>query len=113
MSIQDVYDRIPEIQCEPGCFECCEQGWAYTWDQETGDISQHSGIPHVCSSFIPGKGCSHYAARPFVCRIVFKCETFPRCPRGCDAGVRLSKEEMASLVRGYFVEEEECSKSQS
>ncbi len=78
MDIEDVYALIPQMQCEPGCMECCINfgiaSRTSVEDERIKKFLRENGMNLKPSrgttcSFLSEKGCSIYPVRPFTCRL--------------------------------------------
>jgi hypothetical protein len=55
-----------------------------------------------CPYLVPGKGCSEYDRRPYVCRLFGASKSrYMRCPHGCQAEKPLSPQATAALTKRY------------
>jgi hypothetical protein len=78
MDIEDIYALIPQMECKPGCRECCinfgvpsrtrvEDERIRAFLREHGmEMKQARGT--TCP-YVSARGCAIYAVRPFTCRL--------------------------------------------
>ncbi|MCU0589573.1 MAG: YkgJ family cysteine cluster protein [Syntrophobacteraceae bacterium] len=113
LDIEDLYAMLPEVDCIPGCTECCrefgipcrtpvedERFKAYL--KENGrELGQAVGT--TCP-YVTEVGCGVYSVRPFTCRLYGASVSY-RCRWGA-APIRLlnedEEEEILHLYRSNF-----------
>lgn len=90
MTLDDLYALIPEMQCLPGCTDCCrrfgvpsrtieEDGRIRTYLKAQGrDLMPAQGT--TCP-YLSDEGCSIYPVRPLTCRL-FGTSPNVLCPHG-------------------------------
>jgi Fe-S-cluster containining protein len=101
MNLEDIYNKIPTLKCDPTCKgECCgpiamtKSEWSKFKDKK-----DHKNIN--CPYLIDGK-CSEYENRPFICRIFGTVEHgLMKCPKGCKPEHPLTLGQLSNLNKQY------------
>lgn len=109
MDIEDLYGLLPEIQCTPGCIECCRnfgvpsrtrvederlKEYLRAHGRELGQ-AQGTTCPYVSE-----KGCTVYPVRPLICRLYGNSPSY-RCKRGVRPILLLHEDEEADIFNFY------------
>lgn len=110
VSLEQLYARIPEVQCKGLCQDSCGPIAMSREEEEriraTGVVilpmadalaALDRGEDYYCPALVDGK-CSVYAIRPTICRLWGATTSMP-CPHGCSPGDSLSQEESFELLR--------------
>lgn len=106
--LNDVYSRLPRINCQGKCFECC--GPLVLHQEERKRMERRAGRGLVflaesgrCSMLNDQNRCDVYKDRPMVCRLW---GTVPemKCPFGCEPERMLTTLEGKILTARLFVE---------
>lgn len=103
-ALEELYARVPKLQCKQKCQSCCEPfriGRA-EWER----IEQRTGPLRVldrklCPMLDSAGRCTVYDIRPMLCRIWYCIQgdpDRPPCPHGCVPDRWLSKEEALDLL---------------
>jgi len=109
MDIEDLYGMLPEIQCTPGCIECCrnfgipsrtsvedERLRAYLKAQGR-ELGQAKGT--TCP-YVSEQGCTVYPVRPLICRLYGNSPNY-RCKMGVRPVILLEEDEEEDLFNFY------------
>lgn len=109
MDIEDLYAIIPQLQCTPGCIECCsnfgvpsrtriedERLKAYLKSQGR-EIGRAEGTR---CPYVSEKGCTVYPVRPLTCRLYGTSPNY-RCKNGVLPLQPLNEDEEADLYNLY------------
>lgn len=99
VTLDSVYDQIPEVRCKGLCQEACGP-IAMTGAEWRRIVAARGGVPPVATSLtcplLDANGrCSVYPVRPFICRVYGAAQELP-CPHGCGERL-LSLVEVARL----------------
>lgn len=102
MTLEDIYAKVPNLECKGLCVEACGPIPCTTKEQEAIEKATHRKLdfkkthPHSCTMLKDGK-CRAYQHRPLVCRLF---GTVPRmaCPHGCVPEKWLTNEEGWQLL---------------
>ena len=83
-----LYDRLPGMECIPGCTDCCGRApWSQIeFDRLTEEEKSHyADLTYSCPYCDSNTGCRVYDRRPLVCRY-FGVVSGADCPNGrkCD-----------------------------
>jgi len=94
--------RIPEMECIPGCTDCCgHTPWSkFEWELLTDEQRDSFDFFSFKCSFCKDGGCSIYNDRKLICRMFGVMEGQP-CPRGVRPQQILDKETANSIGRMY------------
>ena len=99
--LQELYQKIPAMECKPGCFDCCNyiQWMPEEWERLDDPRQPDAGYCPYASE----KGCAVHSHRPFLCRI-YGTVNDPRlqCPHGCRPAALLSREQGFALISEYL-----------
>jgi hypothetical protein len=92
-------ERIPEMECIPGCAQCCGH---VPWSPEEVDLlgddkDKLSRLTLRCSFY--DNGCTVYENRPITCRLFGVAEGMP-CPRGVPV-TYMPEEEVRKIMKEY------------
>jgi Fe-S-cluster containining protein len=78
MDLEDLYDLIPSLQCNPGCIECC-RGFGVPSrtrleEDRIQEFVQKHGIERrpvegLRCPYVSAAGCTVYPVRPLICRL--------------------------------------------
>ena len=102
MSIDQIYARIPKIDCKRKCHMACGpiHVFGVEWDrmQAASLVTIGTVGPSLTCPALSGNACSIYEVRPLICRLwgVVKAMT---CPWGCVPERWLSDREAEDLMR--------------
>ena len=99
--IQELYDQIPQFDCNKSCHDCCGVvPWAKSeWDLIENKRGQ-KGMD--CPYINPLGGCDCYDNRPFLCRLFGTVKTpLMRCPHGYKPNKMISKLQGRMLAKRY------------
>ena len=79
--IEEIYKTIPSLECIPGCHACCGPIMMSELEAARLPARVSPATGNDCR-FLGKHGCTIYAIRPAVCRLM---GTVPdlACPRGC------------------------------
>ncbi len=109
MDIEDLYNLIPDVNCPPGCTECCRnfgvpsrtkvederlKAFLRANGREIGEAQGHT-CPYVCET-----GCTVYPARPLICRL-FGASINYQCPMGVKPVRILLEDEEEEIFQLY------------
>ncbi len=115
MDIEDLYGLVPDVNCPPGCIECCRNfgvpSRTRVEDERLKAFLRANGrtlgeakgntCPYVCET-----GCTVYPVRPLICRLFGTSPNY-QCPVGVKP-LRLlhedEEEEIFQLYRMYFID---------
>jgi Fe-S-cluster containining protein len=99
--LRRLYRRIPEVPCPPGCVQCC--GPVAMTTEELERLDKETQVSDLrCPFAVPGKGCSVYEIRPFLCRIFGAIEGKKfKCPLGVISENPLTEKEAKFLFKEY------------
>lgn len=107
---------LPEIDCVPGCTDCCQGDlgiWPQTfegWNYEPGIYgrvrARESGYEfHVVADYdgppcrrLEGNRCTIYESRGLICRVFFKVEGELPCFRGLKPDFYLTSQELDRII---------------
>ena len=99
--IERLYERIPSLECEPGCAACCgPHPWAkWEWLRVPVKRKAHT---NTCPYVLREGGCEAYEFRPLICRLYGTADD-PRlkCPKGRRPAVMLTQREAAEITMEY------------
>lgn len=101
-TIKKLRDRIPVMECIPGCTACCGHvPWSLFEYSRLTDAQKAklSTFTMKCPFAYDGK-CNVYEERPITCRIFAVTEGLP-CPRGVKADEILDTETITVLMKEY------------
>jgi len=109
MTLEDLYELIPDFPCLPGCTECCRVSAPpsrtsrentrlieYVQRQGVRPAPRQEGCPYRSDD-----GCVVHPVRPFICRLYGTSPNYP-----CRMGIRpvrlLHEDEEADLFHFYY-----------
>ena len=109
MEIEDIYELIPDIQCTPGCTECCRQfgvpSRTRIEDERIRELLLGCGMKlrqanGTTCPYVTDAGCSIYPVRPLTCRLY---GTSPNllCKKGIMPLRLLHEDEEAEIFHFY------------
>lgn len=95
-------DRIPEIECIPGCTDCCgHTAWSrFEWGLLPEKDRERFDFFSFKCSFCNDDGCSIHADRSIICRMFGVMEGLP-CSRGVRPPQILDKETSDAIGKTY------------
>lgn len=96
MTLEEIYESIPDSVCREGCFKCCTNQIQFTPSEKVrmGGYENNG----ICSHVKDGR-CSIHPRRPFICRLYGTSEDLT-C-EGCTPERLLTREETDALVHEY------------
>jgi hypothetical protein len=95
---QELYDRIPDFECEEGCTECCGPVPFSKWEKSQ-ILDNRKATSLNCPYSRTGK-CEIYENRPLMCRLFGAVEDM-QCHRGCGPEKYLTREEAFEILTKY------------
>ena len=104
--LKELYAKIPEFECIPGCTECC--GPIPVSDVECAEIGCKNThlLPLKYGKFdcaySTEKGCAIYEKRPLMCRLFGTTQDLA-CPKGRQPKKMLSETEALEIMSGLEV----------
>ncbi len=104
MGLEEIWRKIPSMECEEGCSECCfwpsrtplEEERVREWLRERGREERVGRVGERCP-YAEGGRCSIWPVRFLPCRLFGVVETV-RCPRGKGPERFLTEEEAVALI---------------
>lgn len=101
--LQELYDRLPGMECIPGCTDCCGRA---PWSKiEFDRIPDHRKdefykLTYACPYCAVNEGCTVHDIRPFICRY-FGVVSGADCPNGRKSDNNLDLIEGVKLTLTY------------
>lgn len=105
--LKQIYDRIPEMECIPGCTDCCGPNlWAKAeWQNITNWLKAHGRRERYAQGldcpYIRENKCSIYEVRPIICRLFGVTEKLA-CPCGRGPAKMLSDDKARELIHAVW-----------
>jgi len=94
--LKKTYNKIPKIDCEPGCTECCGIVPISRDEARNIGINDRRLLPvkddGITCAYVCKTGCSIYKKRPVLCRLMGVVEKMP-CPKRQPERMLTQKEE--------------------
>lgn len=98
--LEELYSRIPKLDCKKGCSDCCGPVvWSRLEWERIPDEQKKNATSINCPYIQPSGRCEIYEKRPLVCRL-FGVVVRMRCPYR-EPEKMLSKEEEADVLKTY------------
>lgn len=98
---KQLYEKIPEFQCRPGCTDCCGIVPFSYWEWEQVKDKRKADITLKCPYAVNGR-CEIYEQRPLICRLFGTVDTvLLRCPHGYGPERLLTEEEAHKIMEEY------------
>ena len=98
-TIEEIYSRIPKIDCQRKCQSCCS--FILMSDVEATRIDHLTGpinfLAHPCPALSVMGDCTIYDNRPAICRLYGVVRRMT-CPHGCQPETWLSDAEAKSIL---------------
>jgi|SRR5580765_244136 len=103
-SLEDLYARLPKIECKGLCFASCGVVIPYACLPEEEDriflpVLQTVRQDMSCAALMLNR-CSIYKIRPLICRI-WGCVKDMPCPHGCQPEFWLTNEEIRVMLNAH------------
>jgi Fe-S-cluster containining protein len=118
--LMNIYNQIPKSSCPPGCGKCCGilypslaeirniKDWCLQHNREFKEFTMI--VEDDCPYLSPGKECSIYPVRPFLCRILGVSKDLP-CPlKKCNAGKLLNHSQSSHIYSQLYLQGKEKSR---
>lgn len=96
--IKTLRKLIPDMECKPGCNECCGPIVFSKW--EWTQITDKRKASDINCPYVGKNGCDIYSDRPILCRL-FGTVKKMKCPHGCKPKRMLNLKQEASIIRQY------------
>lgn len=109
MEIDDLYGLLPEMQCIPGCVECCRSfgvpSRTRVEDERLKAFLHAQGrslgrAEGTTCPYASDRGCTVYPARPLICRLYGTSVNY-RCRMGAGPVRVLDEDEEAEIFNFY------------
>ena len=114
MTLEELRNRIPAVNCRPGCTECCTCHAAMSemeaqriqpqYVAQPDYIYRDVGIFEFCMFMKEGAGCGIYEERPIRCRLFGTAgdeKSIYSCSFGCRPDKPLNEKEIQQILDDY------------